>query len=96
MEAQMTDAKRSTDRPGSYSIPRLGVDADGRTHYYADELHRILVYDESGEIAHTEDLQGRSLKDWNRFVAASIGWEQAPGDWVQALVVALAESMEAE
>lgn len=82
-------AERGTDRPGSYSIPRIGVDGDGRTHYYADELHRILVYDENGELAHTEDLQGRSLKNWIRFINSSIGWEQAPGHWVDMLADAL-------
>lgn len=83
-----------TDRPGSYSIPRLGVDADGRTHYYADETHRILVYNVEGEVVHREDLHGRDLSDWVAYVTATLGWEQPPGDWVHMLSEALERAME--
>lgn len=87
---QESTGLNGTDRPGSYSIPRLGVDAKGRTHYFHDEKRRVLVYDESGEVVHTEDLNGRELSEWTDYVAASIGWEQAPGHWVEMLTEALA------
>lgn len=89
----MTNGKaqslREGDEPGSYTIPRIGVDGRGFTHYWHDKENVVIVYDEEGEVEAEKVLGDRSLNSWTSAVEAEYGWEQAPGDWVFVLVDAV-------
>lgn len=72
MNDSPTADKESIDL-GTIDCPRVGVDAEGTTHYHDTEGDRILLA-RDGTVVATRDLAGRSLDAWKAYVADERGW----------------------
>lgn len=73
----------ATDIFGSVELlTDVGLDADGRSHFYSSDRDAIIVYgsDRRGvgvrdtEIACVQDLEGRPVEDWVKYVRKKAGW----------------------
>lgn len=63
---------------GSYDVPKLGVDADGDTHYYDAETHRVIVVS-AGQAA-AKPLGDWTTSEWIDAVDEEIGWDRTVDD----------------
>jgi hypothetical protein len=72
-------ALRSTlrDGPGSYDVPRLGIDAEGDEHFYDDEHDRVLLVSD-GDVEEVTDLNGRPFADYVAFIRSERGESDDP------------------
>ena len=72
-EESVPDHQRADTASNAFKI---GIDAQGREHYFSRIRHRITVVDD-GDHEHTEPLDNRPLSEWMHFVEAEFdGWTE--------------------
>jgi hypothetical protein len=51
----------------------LGIDDEGREHYWSAPRQRLYVLDD-GAVAHVRDIDDRPLSDWVAYIETHVGW----------------------
>jgi hypothetical protein len=71
-----TPNRQNGTAPDAETIRRmaqLGLDAEGREHYWSAPRQRLYVID-GDAVAHVETIDDRPLSDWVAFIEQSCGW----------------------
>lgn len=75
-----TVVQKSEESPGNQRADRasdafvIGVDADGRDHYYPRIRGTVTVLE--GDEHVTQSLDGEDLNEWKAFVEDRCGWQE--------------------
>lgn len=54
----------------------VGVDTEGREHYFSRIRNAVTVLDADGAHEHTQSLGERSLRSWMAFIEQEWGWSK--------------------